>query len=97
MGWLTKKLKALGGESLIETLVAILVVAVTSSILVMYVQASAKINGDAKIAFEIYAQQMSAAEARTQTGETTIKLNGTDVDVYYSGDIAESQIHSYWR
>ncbi|NCB42298.1 MAG: type II secretion system protein [Clostridia bacterium] len=97
MIWLVKKLKKKSGESLLEALIAILVIAITSSILMMYVQSSSKINNEAKVAFAVFGEEMSAAEAQVYEGSTTIVINGYDVDVNYSGQIDENELHSYWR
>lgn len=92
-----RKLKEKNGESLLEALFAILVIAITSSLLLMYVQSSSKINSDAKAAFVVFGDEMSAAEAQLYQAETTVTINGTVRTVKYSGNIEENELHSYWR
>ena len=97
MSAITKKLQNQKGESLIEALVAILIIAITSSILIMYIQSAANINIDAKDAFSVYAQEMSIAETRAIQGQTTVVLDGSDITVNYSGNIGADELYSYWR
>ena len=92
-----KKLKKQEGESLLEALVAILIIAITSTILLMYVQSSAEINSDAREAFAAFGQEMRAAEAQIYEGNATVTINGSDRTVHYSGNIDANELHSYWR
>jgi type II secretory pathway pseudopilin PulG len=92
-----KKFKSPKGESLLEALIAILVIAITSSMLAMYVSSSSKISSDAKEAFTAFGEEMSAAEAQIHEGETTITINGSDMTVQYSGNIDANELHSYWK
>jgi len=80
-----------------ETLVAILIVAVTSTILVMYIRSAGGINRQAAEAFSRYSSATTAAEARTQEGTSTVLMNGVSINVRYSGDLGEETIHAYWR
>lgn len=91
------KLKNKKGESLLEALFAILIIAITSSLLLMYVQSSSKINSDAKETFTVFGEEMGAAESRINKGETTVTINGAERTVNYSGDIDENELHSYWE
>jgi len=94
---LINKIKYKKGESLLEAIIAILVIAITSSILMMYVQSSSKINSEAREAFAVFGEEMSAAEAQVYEANTTIVINGIAVDVKYSGQIDENELHFYWR
>lgn len=92
-----KKLRSNRGESLLETLVAIMIIAVTSTILVMYIRSAAAINNQASEAFDLFSSEMINAESRIQEGTAAVTMNGVSIDVNYSGSIAEEAIHSYWR
>ena len=92
-----KKLKKQNGESLLEALVAILIIAITSSILLMYIQSSAEINSKARDAFAAYGEEMEAAESQIYEGDTIVTINGFDRTVHYSGNTDANELHSYWR
>jgi hypothetical protein len=80
-----------------ETLVAILIVAVTSAILAMYIRSAAGINRQASEAFSLYSSEMAAAEARIPEGTASVVMNGVSMSVHYSGSLSEDAIHAYWR
>ena len=98
-----KKLNEQKGESLLEALFSILIIALVSSLLLMYVQSSSKISRDAKVVFTVFGEEMGAAEARepqmngSTDKTTTVTINGIEKTVKYSGDIEENELHSYWR
>lgn len=92
-----RKLVSARGESLMETLVAILIVAVTSAILAMYIRSAGGINKQAAEAFGLYSSGMDAAESRVPEGTASVVMNGVSMSVQYSGSLSEDAIHAYWR
>lgn len=98
-----RKFKQKKGESLLEALFSILLIALVSSLLLMYVQSSSKISNDAKAVFAVFGEEMSAAETRepqkngVSNKTETVIINGSPRTVKYSGDIEENELHSYWR
>jgi Tfp pilus assembly major pilin PilA len=92
-----KKLSSDQGESLLETLVAIMIIAVTSTILLMYIRSAAAINNQATDAFALFSSEMIRAESRVPEGTSTVIMNGVSIDVHYSGSISDEAIHAYWR
>ena len=104
---LKKKLKSKAGESLTETLVAILIFTLSSVIFFNMVQTSNRINGTAKAKEQEIQEQMVVAEKAEGTpedGKVNIQFRKADgsnitekeigIDIY--GDTADG-LFSYFR
>ena len=91
---LRKKLNSTRGETLIETLAAILVAALSVALLVGAVTVSGQINRQAQVSDEDFYEQLTAAEAQTSPDDAafqvTIREEGkTDAHIgarLYGGD-----------
>ncbi|GEM_PF-4260690 len=106
---LIKKLKSKAGESLIESMAAILVFTLASIALLSMLSSSADINRASKVADEQFQSQMLVAEEASGTGESgkvTFKLNtGTvgsgkviaDDNVTIYGSDEDDALYSYFR
>lgn len=74
-----RKLKSKAGESLVESMAAILIFTLSSIALLSMISASADINRTAKVADQQFQQQMAVVEKAEVTGSTeghvTFKLN----------------------
>lgn len=101
MKQIIRKFRSRAGESLVESLVAILIFTLASIVMYTMVTTAADINMTAKEADrDIQAQLVVAeqAETVTSTGKITISLGSTsvmEVDVNIYGD-AESTLYSYF-
>lgn len=88
------------GESLIETLVSILVVAISSALLLGAISCAEKINREVRASDNAYRLQLDTAERGGGTIEDTLEIKmdivGNPVyiyDVYYAGE--EGKLRSY--
>lgn len=91
MELIIRKLKSKAGESLVESMAAILIFTLSSIALLSMISASADVNRTAKVADEQFQQQMLVVEKAdskadgTKKGKATFKVNDTNVaqpDVY---------------
>ena len=86
---LIRKLKSKAGESLVESMAAILIFTLSSIALLSMISASADVNRTAKVADRQYQEQMVYVEKAEVTGSTeghvTFKVNNEAVaqDVVY--------------
>ena len=91
------KLRSQKGETLTETLVGVLLVALASVGLAAMIGAACRMNIRAKVRDEALYAEITAAESRTggETGSVTVKVDGTEecVQVKYYG--AEGKLRSY--
>lgn len=91
------KLRSQKGETLTETLVGVLLVALASVVLASMIGAASRMNNRAKVRDEALYAEITAAESRTggETGSVTVKVDGTgeSVQVKYYG--AEGKLRSY--
>ena len=92
------KLRSQKGETLTETLVGVLLVALASVVLAAMIGAACRMNIKAKVRDEALYAEITAAESRTggETGSVTVKVDGTEeksVQVKYYG--AEGKLRSY--
>ena len=91
------KLRSQKGETLTETLVGVLLVALASVVLAAMIGAACRMNIRAKVRDEALYAEITAAENRTggETGSVTVKVDGTEesVQVKYYG--AEGKLRSY--
>ena len=91
------KLRSQKGETLTETLVGVLLVALASVVLAAMIGAACRMNIRAKARDEALYTEITAAERRTgeETGSVTVKVDGTEesVQVKYYG--AEGKLRSY--
>ncbi len=71
MEHLIKKLKSKAGESLVESMAAILIFTLTSIALLSMISASADINRTAKVADEQFQQQMVVVEKAEAQGDNS--------------------------
>ena len=96
MKTILNKLKSKKGESLVESLAAILIFTMASIVLFSMVSTAGDINGkakakDAEIQAHMVAVEKGESAAKTGTGEVTFTLNGSniakvDVDIYGGKD-----------
>lgn len=92
------KLRSRKGETLTETLVALLIVGLSSVVLASMIGAASRMGIQAAERDEELREEISAAETRTgsgQSGDVTVKIDGTDINfpVSYYGE--EGKLHSY--
>lgn len=69
-----RKLACARGETLVETVTAILVMALASVIFAAMVVSSTRLNAAAKTADEVYYAGLSAAETNAGTGAGTVRV-----------------------
>lgn len=83
-----KKLRSSSGETLIEVLASILVVALSVTLLYTLILSASSINRRAKELGSRYETEYAAAENRTGQTSGTVSIGGAQVPVYYysSGD-----------
>lgn len=83
MELIIRKLKSKAGESLVESMAAILIFTLSSIALLSMISASADVNRTAKVADQQFQEQMVYVEKAEVTGSTdgrvTFNINGTDV------------------
>ena len=81
-----RKLKKSSGETLVETLVAILIVTLSSLLFLQMTMTSLNISGEAKKMDTDYQASLSAAEEqKTKIATGTITVSGRDYSVTYYG------------
>lgn len=105
MSSILRKLKSKKGESLVESLCAILIFTMASIVLFSMVSAAGDINGKAKEQDLKNQQQMVAVEKgtnKTGSGSVTVTMNGTtvatvSVDVYGGVDEAGAYDEDIFR
>ncbi|MDO4271209.1 MAG: hypothetical protein Q4C72_09855 [Eubacteriales bacterium] len=89
-----RKLQTRKGETLVETLVAILVMALGSTAFLTMVLAANKLNGTAGIEDAAYFAQLSTAETGADTATAgAVTVDGDTVAVLVSG--GEGELRSY--
>ena len=76
--WL-EKLRGCAGDTLVETLAAILIVALSSVLLLSAAAAAANINKQIKAADAAYSAEVSAAESMSDAGAGSAGVTGTAV------------------
>lgn len=81
-----KKLLGSRGETITETLAAILIVAMSAVILATMTAASVRITRSANAASEKLYQQISAAESGDNQAKGTVTVGGETVEVMFYGD-----------
>lgn len=92
------KLRSRKGETLTETLVAVLLVGLASVVLASMIGAASRMGTQALERDAALYEEIIAAEARTGSGQdsgVTVKIGGTNKNfavTYYGG---EGQLHSY--
>ena len=91
-----RKLRETSGETLVETLVAILIVTLSSLLFLHMTMASVKISGEAKMMDSQYQTALSAAEEqKTKVSAGTITVGGRDYSVTYYGTGESDALASY--
>lgn len=91
-----RKLKSCKGETLIETLAAILVISLGSAAFAGMVSVSAEFNSAALTRDTAYYDALSEAEPAPAGAETgTVKVGGDEVTVTFTGDPETSRLVSY--
>ena len=98
-----RKLKSKAGESLVESMAAILIFTLSSIALLSMISASADINRTAKVADEQFQEQMTVVEKAeitdAQKGKATFNLNGQKVaqpDVYICQKDNKNALYAYY-
>lgn len=93
-----RKLRSRKGETLTETLVAVLIVGLASVVLASMIGAASRISTQVLEREKDLYEEIAAAETQTgsgQDGVVTVRIGGTDKNFavsYYGG---EDQLHSY--
>ncbi len=82
---LKQKLKSKRGESLVETLVAILILSLSSAMLAMMCSMAVKINRQASLANAILYREISIAEQGAGTTKKRVVLEFSDTSVNIDG------------
>ena len=89
-----RRLKSAGGETLVETMAAILVAALSVALLVGGITAAGRINRTARERDEAFYDQLTAAEEQTGEGTSiTVTVTGEgfkaeiDANLYGDGDL----------
>jgi Tfp pilus assembly protein PilV len=98
MGAVKRKISSKAGETLIETLVAVLVVALSSIILVTMTVTASHLNAAARTADQAFYAELSAAESGTgSTATGTITVSWTTGSQSFSVDFvgSGSELKSY--
>lgn len=93
-----RKLKSRKGETLIETLAAILVISLGSAAFAGMVSVSAEFNSAALTRDTAYYEALSEAEPAPEGTEIktgTVKVGGDEVTVTFTGDPEKSRLVSY--
>ena len=88
-----KKLRANAGESLVETLVAILVLAIASASLATMIMSAMRLNEKADAAQQQLYAEIEIAENRAGTEADLIYVGSLEVAVEVSG--AQDELRSY--
>ncbi len=84
-----KKLKSSRGETLVETLCALLLITMTSSLFLTLTLSSARISSQARADDKAYRRSLSVAEAQSRvlsSGNIVIRGRSYPVTYYGSGD-----------
>ena len=96
-----KKLRSRRGETLLEVLISVLVVALSAVMLATMVAAATKVGIDAEAAMDKYYKQVSAAEGGSAgvTDNVKITYNGAskDITVSYYGSTDADALTAYKR
>lgn len=104
MEQLIRKLKSKAGESLVESMAAILIFTLSSIALLSMFSASADVNRTAKVADQQFQEQMVYVEKaeveKSTAGHVTFNVNGHDVaqdDVYICREPKnDSALYAYY-
>ncbi len=92
-----KKLKSVSGETLVETLFALLLITMTSMVFLTLVLSSGRIAAAARAHDKAYQHNLSIAEAQSQVlSSGTIAIGGRSYPViYYASDDPDNRLISY--
>lgn len=90
MKTLLKKLKSRAGESLVETLVAVLIIALAAGLLAGGATTTVKLNQRAAESGRVFFEELSQAEAGetygTGTAQVRLGSNFYQLDITFTGD-----------
>ncbi len=96
-----RKLKNCAGETLIETLISILIVTLASVVLVQMVITGCQIDVESGKADKMFSSALAAAEGeKTSRGSGTVTIGGADGEYtvpveYYGGGTGDRSLTSY--
>lgn len=79
------KLRSQRGESLMEVLCAILILALSCAMIAGVTRAAIQLNRQANTATEAYYTQLTDAEAHSTASSGTLRVDGVDIPITISG------------
>ena len=99
MNGILYKLRARRGETLVETLVAILLLALSAAMLAIMVGAAMRINRETALASAMLYREISIAEEAGKTGSVPVTLAVADEKVLINADYtgAAGELYTYAR
>ena len=91
-----KKLRSKRGETLLEVLVSVVIIALSAAMLATMITAATRMAVDADIAIDELYEQLSSAEG-TAGFTGTVTVNGKTVDVIYNRTDDSDSLTAYVR